>query len=626
MALLLGVAAGPVPWLVIVVANTRSYFISSSANIDIGPLLYLIGDNRLHPIHHSVEPQHVQHNFGTSTPLWDMLFGAACFPRAHEWPKVGLAEIQEPKTLRKYLLMPSVPESDPYGVRMRKLFGSGLLLVVSVLLCLVLAEVATRVADGLSLSELRLPAAIGAIGLDTTAAELDKVPRAAGVERDWFFKEPPPLPNRSQPPQEWIDLDRLIESAGRNNYHHDFKPWDMFKAWNAAFVGDPCKDSFFSSAPGRLFVFDPPDGNPRPIYRYMPNATTPMGLVTNQFGFRGPPVPFARSANTVRIVFVGASTTAGAHAAAYSYPELVGHWLNMWAATRRPDIRFEVLNAGREAITSPDIAAIVHQEVAPLRPDLVVYYEGANQFQEATVVKDVPAISPVRPDAKPDGVVTRWLRDASHYSALARRTQALVAAVELPEGGGEWPKPDYKLDWPQDVDEFDPDLGRADLPVHLSAILRDLDLIRADLAAVDGELALSSFKWLVRDGMVLNPIRNRIILEYINTYHFPFRYRDIERLAAFQNRVFAKYAATHGLAFVDEARVMPFDPDLFADAIHNTYPGMRLQAWVVLQQLLPFIEKRLASGAWPKPVPVMGDTHPAFAAAPRQITFDCKSP
>ena len=106
MAFLLGVASGPVPWLVIVVANTRSYFIHSSANINIGPLRYLIGDNRIHRIHHSVEPQHVRHNFGTSTPLWDVLFGTAYFPRAHEWPKVGLTEIQEPKTLRDYLLMP----------------------------------------------------------------------------------------------------------------------------------------------------------------------------------------------------------------------------------------------------------------------------------------------------------------------------------------------------------------------------------------------------------------------------------------------------------------------------------------------------------------------------------------
>jgi hypothetical protein len=512
---------------------------------------------------------------------------------------------------------------------MRKILGSGLLLVMSVLLCLVVAEAATRLADGLSLVDLHLHEAIGAVGRDTTAEHLDEVSRAAGVERDWFFSKPPPLPNRSRPPREWIELDRQIETkAGGVSFRPVFKPWDMFKAWNAVFVGNPCTNGFFSGAPDRLFVYDPPDGDRRPLYRYLPNATTPMGLVTNQFGWRGPPVRFARSEKMVRIVFVGASTTADAHDVPYSYPELVGHWLNLWAAIRWPDIRFEVLNAGRESIKSPDIAAIIRQEVAPMRPDLVVYYEGANQFELSTVVKNMPATGSLarRRDAGTDGVVASWLRNASRYLALARRAQALMGLVELPEGGRERPKPDYEINWPQGLDEYDPDLDRSDLPINLGIILRDFDRMRGDLAAVDGELALSSFLWMVKDGLVLNPIRNRLILDDLNVRHFPFRYRDMERLATFQNRVFAKYASRRGLSFVDVAGAMPFDPDLFADAIHNTYPGIRMQAWVVLQQLVPIVEKRLASGAWPKPVPVMSDTHPAFTVEPRQITFECESP
>jgi hypothetical protein len=501
---------------------------------------------------------------------------------------------------------------------MRKRLGDGLLVVLSVLFCLVVAEAVTRWADGLSLVEVHLPEAIGAMGLDTTAEHLDEVPRATGVERAWFVSEPLPLPNRGQP-----QLNQPVEKNAPPSFRSDFKPEDMFKAWNAVFVGDPCKSEFFGDAPGRLSVYDPPDGSRRPIYRFLPNTTTPVGLVTNQFGWRGPPIPFKRSTKTVRIVFVGASTTAGAHAVPYSYPEVLGHWLDLWAAVHRPDIRFEVLNAGREGVASPDIAAIVRQEVVPLHPDLVVYYEGANQFRPSTVIKSVPMTGKSSTADGQDGVVSRWMRDASRYSALARRMHALMGVIELSEGGREPPKPDYKIDWPRGLDEFDPDLGRTDLPVNLSVILRDFDQMRADLATVDSEFALSSFMWLVKDGMVLNPIRNRLILDDLNVRNFPFRYRDMERLATFQNRVFAKYASVHGLPFIDVARVMPFDPDLFADAIHNTYPGIRMQAWVVLQQLLPIIEKHLASGAWPKPVPIMGETHPAFVVAPRQITFHC---
>ena len=59
--------------------------------------------------------------------------------------------------------------------------------------------------------------------------------------------------------------------------------------------------------------------------------------------------------------------------------------------------------------------------------------------------------------------------------------------------------------------------------------------MRSDLAPVGAELAVSSFKWLVHDGMVLDPVRHRFMLGQLNYVHRPFRYRDLERLAKFQN-------------------------------------------------------------------------------------------
>ena len=81
MSYLLGVESGPVPWLVIVVVNTHSYFNHSTMNLNIGPLRYLLSDNRVHRIHHSIEARHIYRNFATSTPIWDMLFGTAYFPK-----------------------------------------------------------------------------------------------------------------------------------------------------------------------------------------------------------------------------------------------------------------------------------------------------------------------------------------------------------------------------------------------------------------------------------------------------------------------------------------------------------------------------------------------------------------
>lgn len=501
------------------------------------------------------------------------------------------------------------------GSPLRNFLKNALLMLVSVALCTAVAEGIARWMEVTDDADV--------------AKNLDQIPLAAGVQRAWYFDDPPPLPNRGKAPPEWYELVRRVEESGHTE---GTRRADMFKAWNSVFVGEPCSHCYLRDAPGHLFVYDPPDGSPHPRYRFMPNATLPNGLVTNAYGFRGPPVPFVRTPKTVRIAFVGASTTIAAHHFPASYPEYVGHWLNVWAASKRLDLRFEILNAGRESIGSPDIEAIVREEVAPMRPDLVVYYEGANQFDLRTVAPSVP-----RPDAcaRPATAPapnprTRWLDEAAKHLTLARRLRTLIAATDTPAGvpgdGGEWPKPAYDLVWPAGVDERDPDIGRPDLPVNLSTILGDLDRIRATTEAAGGELALASFVWLVKDGMVLNPIRHRPILEYLNQGYAPFRYRDLERLAAFENRVFAKYAAAHHLAFLDVAKLMPRDPDLFVDAIHTTQSGVRLKAWVAFQELLPLVEKKLASGAWPKADPGAGmpSVHPAFA--PRELDFTCKAP
>ena len=213
------------------------------------------------------------------------------------------------------------------------------------------------------------------------------------------------------------------------------------------------------------------------------------------------------------------------------------------------------------------------------------------------------------------------MTDLQHDPALVRRVPAYLSARSLPGGGGEWAKKDYTLAWPKGLDPRDPDIGRTDLPVHLTTILGDLDTIRAAGNSVGAELVLASFFWLVKDGMQLDPIRHRSILDHINQNYGPFHYRDVERLAAFQNRVFAKYARVHDLAFIDVARLMPFDPDLFVDAIHNSYAGERLRAWVFLQGLVPIVERHLKSGAWPQKVEASTKAAPPFK--PRPITFAC---
>jgi hypothetical protein len=173
--------------------------------------------------------------------------------------------------------------------RTQGLLANVSLVVASLVVCLGLAEAAIAFIDWLHPKWI-----LDTNGTSTTGAHLDDVPLAYGISRDLFFVDPAPLPNRTKPPQDWIDLDHQLQKASQSSTAADgFKQWDMWKAWNAAFVGYPCQNRHLRGAPGRLFVYDPPDGHPRPPFRYLPKTTTPMGLTTNDFGWGDDPLHFA---------------------------------------------------------------------------------------------------------------------------------------------------------------------------------------------------------------------------------------------------------------------------------------------------------------------------------------------
>ena len=226
----------------------------------------------------------------------------------------------------------------------------------------------------------------------TTSSVLVGKTTAPGVERAWFYETPPPLPNQRAVPEEWRELVRDVEKSGITD---GTRRADMFKAWNAKFVGDPCRHTYLCGAPGHLFVYDPPRDadeadEKRPPYRFLPDATTPIRLTTNAYGFRGAPVPFQHQPRTVRIAFIGASTTVSSHYFPYSYPEFIGNWLNLWATQRKLDLKFEVLNAGRESITSTDNVNIVREEVLPLKPDFVLLQLYINDFETTQMRRPRP--------------------------------------------------------------------------------------------------------------------------------------------------------------------------------------------------------------------------------------------
>ena len=94
-----------VPALALIFALHPAY-LHSPIKADLGPLRAVFGDNRFHRIHHSTDPRHFDKNFGGLSTIWDRLFGTAYWPAKDEWPEVGLAEIDQPRSVREWFSLP----------------------------------------------------------------------------------------------------------------------------------------------------------------------------------------------------------------------------------------------------------------------------------------------------------------------------------------------------------------------------------------------------------------------------------------------------------------------------------------------------------------------------------------
>lgn len=67
------------------------YFTHFNIRLPLGPLTPVIAGPQLHRIHHSTESRHIDRNFATSFPVFDIIFGTYCAPEnKDEYPDTGI--------------------------------------------------------------------------------------------------------------------------------------------------------------------------------------------------------------------------------------------------------------------------------------------------------------------------------------------------------------------------------------------------------------------------------------------------------------------------------------------------------------------------------------------------------
>jgi hypothetical protein len=477
--------------------------------------------------------------------------------------------------------------------------------IVATLLSVSIAEALTRTIDGESLARLTLSSAPTGPPLDpvwATVADRPYVhtwPLADGVQMDWYDRDPSPRPRFAMPPSLRARYER---------YRRD--PEGALAEWNAVYLQRELCAGVTRGSLGILsdfLTFRALDGGAYPTVRHLRHVSPPGSFTTNNFGWRGPDVTLNKPAGTIRLAFVGASTTVDDYSFPFSHTEYLQTWLNLWSEATRRDVRFEVINAGRTGIDSSSIAAIVRDEVMPVGPDAILYYEGANEFAPAAVLRfPTESTKPTRPLA-----TFRQRTRVEQYSALARRLFIAIDGVRW-RSGEEPPKPRYEVDWPSAIDEMTPDPFAPSLPMQLDRVVANLETIQRASVSAGAELIVATFLWLVEPGMRLDVRKHLPLFRYLNDTYYPVDYAVMRRMADFQNRVLKRYAAARHLALIDFDRQFPHDPDLFSDAIHLTDRGVRLEAWFYLQALVPAIAERLDQGAWPRPMRHPPPVHPAF--------------
>lgn len=277
----------------------------------------------------------------------------------------------------------------------------------------------------------------------------------------------------------------------------------------------------------------------------------------NSLGFRGPEVSDPKPEDSVRIAFLGASTTYCAEASSNeaTWPHLVAEGLD----AAFPGVAVDYLNAGVPGYVVHRSRSNFKHRVRPLRPDVAVIYHATNDLSWET-----------RLLARQQGLVD----DPSHRkpSWLARHS----VLWNLAEKNFWVQVAQFRARDTERRLEVDPEALGAHFYTQLTALVRAAKWV----APV---VVLPTFSTRIRPGQ--SPEEQLKAAESA-LYYVPFMtpeglIRGFERYNAIIRRV----AEEQGAILVEVARAIPGDGEHFNDSVHFTDAGSREMARILVEAL-----------------------------------------
>ncbi len=153
--------------------------------------------------------------------------------------------------------------------------------------------------------------------------------------------------------------------------------------WDAVLRADDQEKTFLSHETGSYSKYQPHQfKRNRDEYGHLSE------IAINNLGFRGPDIAMRKPAGTFRVIVLGASSTFGyRNRDDETYPRYLEQMLHQRLLARHRDHRdacgnvnsFEVVNLGIPHLNTANIRSLLVAEGLALDPDVVTFYEGANE-------------------------------------------------------------------------------------------------------------------------------------------------------------------------------------------------------------------------------------------------------
>ena len=284
------------------------------------------------------------------------------------------------------------------------------------------------------------------------------------------------------------------------------------------------------------------------------------GININALGFRGPEITDPKPAGTIRIAFMGGSTTISAEVGRdeATWPHLVTARLR----ERWPDHRFDYINAGVSGYTAESSLKNLERRVKRLDPDLIVIYHATNDLSvngyQAALAQGV-----IEESNKGDMSLS-W---PSKYSLLWYLVEKNLKVMSL-------------------QNQAEEDTGKLDADARLLAEPFERDLIGLVEASreVADVVALVTFSIRMRADQ---DQATRLSGAQTSLYYMPYMTPDslIDSFAAY-NDVIREVGRALDVIVIEGEDTVPGDETHFMDSVHFSEAGSQVMANRVADDLI----------------------------------------